>query len=224
MANRKTSKRKGQFPFRYLSAYLGALTLLACTEKATDTAETTEIPRINASSSKTSPSAMVSSRNQNALPETQLPAPPATTSMNHGGEVWSSCHHGFQTSNQPQKDITRLSFLCAPYQGMRRLGPAFFSNLIEGQEVSFERLLQASQVARVFVVSSDDINSFVVHVIDPSGKEIARSHSNAKFAIVHANGAFDIEDTGQHRIRIVGGQGKGTVAAEVWTLPPEKPN
>lgn len=145
-------------------------------------------------------------------------APPAASHPYTRG-VWSSCADGFRTSNQPQRDVTRLSFLCGPYQGMRKLGRTWFGHVEKDKDGSFDVQLRKGQCARVFAVARSELPSFRVNVTGPSDDLVGTGQASAGFAMVNRDGAFCVDETGTFRVRVVARQGMGLVAAEVWTLP-----
>lgn len=135
------------------------------------------------------------------------------------GSTWASCTRGFRTSNQPQRDVTRLSLLCAPYHGMRRFGRTWLGHVGDASPGTFEARLAASQCARVFVTVGDDVRALRVSVIDSKESVIGVAESASSFAVVNEGGAFCVDRTGDYRIRIEVGSGSGPAAAELWTLP-----
>jgi hypothetical protein len=143
--------------------------------------------------------------------------PAASHPFTHG--VWSSCADGFRTSNQPQRDVTRLSFLCGPYQGMRKLGRTWFGHVEKDKDSSFDVHLRKGQCARVFAVARSELPSFRVNVTSPSDALVGTGQASAGFALVDHDGAFCVDETGAFRVRVIARQGTGLVAAEVWTLP-----
>jgi hypothetical protein len=137
------------------------------------------------------------------------------------GSTWASCAHGFRTSNQPQRDVARLSLLCAPYHGMRRFGRTWLGRVGDDSPASFEVRLAASQCARVFVTAGDEVRALRVSVLDSRGEVVGAAESSSSFAVANAEGAFCVDRTGDYRIRIEARRGAGPAAAELWTLPPK---
>lgn len=146
------------------------------------------------------------------------PLPAASHAYQHG--VWSSCANGYGVSGQPRPDVTRLAFLCGPYQGMSRHGRTWFGRLEPGKHASFERTLQKDQCARVFAVAEEPDSVFRVSVSSPSGEVVARNRSHDGFIVVNEQGAFCVGETGSFSIRVEGERGSGRAAVEVWSLPP----
>ncbi len=148
-----------------------------------------------------------------------LPQPLPSANHPYVGQLWASCYHGFRTSNRPHRDVTRLSLLCAPNQGMKRYGRTFFRTMREDDDAHVDVRLAVSQCARVFVVADDGPKSFRAITTGPSGQVLAFAQSTSGFAVLQPDGAFCADETGEYRTRIVIDEGAGTVAAEVWTLP-----
>jgi hypothetical protein len=157
---------------------------------------------------------------------TQTPfdaAPMAVANVDHPfhGPAWTACTNGFRTSNQPQRDVTRLSLSCAPYQGMRRFGRTFFHRATPSSPGSFSIRLATAQCARVFVTADNQVHSFRVSILDSQEAIVGYAQSRSSpFAVANESGAFCVPRTGEYRIRIDIEQGSGLIAAEVWTLPP----
>lgn len=150
----------------------------------------------------------------------RLPLPPvpvASHAYQHG--PWASCSDGFRTSGHPQRDVTRLAYLCGPYQGMRRFGRTFLGRVGPEEDETFEARLHKGQCGRVFAVADEGLASFRVTVSAPSGALLGRGHADTGFVIVNAQGAFCVRETGTFRVTVAAQRGAGQIAAELWVLP-----
>ena len=116
-------------------------------------------------------------------------------------------------------DVTRLAYLCAPYQGMQRHGRTGFHRLKAGGDESFDTTLQQGQCARVFAVSDTPEAIVRITVSAPSGEVVARARSREGFVIVNEQGAFCVREPGAYSVNVEAERGAGRLAVEVWTLP-----
>lgn len=110
--------------------------------------------------------------------------------------------------------------MCAPYQGMSRLGRTWFGRLEKGGTNHFTFHLQNGQCARLFAAADDTLESFRTVIRDPDGQPIGLATSSNGLLIANADGAFCVHATGDYRAEVRSDGGSGLVAAEIWTLPP----
>ena len=135
------------------------------------------------------------------------------------GATWASCADGFRPSDQPQRDITRLSFLCGPYHGMHRDGKTWLGHVGAGSPMEVEASLSATQCARVFATAAQ-VQSLRVSVMDEGGVLIGFAQSAEPFVMANPDGAMCVSQTGKIRIRLEAAKGAGSAAVELWVLPP----
>ncbi|PIE06189.1 MAG: hypothetical protein CSA75_00825 [Sorangium cellulosum] len=135
------------------------------------------------------------------------------------GGNWTSCADGFKVSNQPQRDVTRLSLLCAPYQGMRRYGRTWFGKITAESNDEMDFRLAKGQCARVFATAETSLSSWTVDVVGPGEVLVGHAHTKNGLALANPTGAFCVDRTGDYHVRVKPIEGSGLVAAEVWTLP-----
>ena len=115
----------------------------------------------------------------------------------------------------------RLSLLCGAFHGMRREGTTWFRRVTEDAPAEVDVDLALGQCARGFVVAQDAVRSLRVVVVDSSDVVIARSQSRAQpYVMVGSDRAWCVEQHGRYRVRMEVVRGGGSVAVEVWTLPP----
>lgn len=157
-----------------------------------------------------------------ALGDLDLPVPPVRV-----GGPWVRCYGNFRLSGDPLKDVTRLSLLCGPANGMRRLSPkAIEGHVAEGGAIVTEKLpLVRGACYRVFAVGGPGIINLDVVMRSSRGVMLATDGSEDAWPIVQPDRPVcALEDDDGASVEISARRGAGRFAAEVWVLkPPKRP-
>ncbi|MGK4004601.1 hypothetical protein WMF31_18355 [Sorangium sp. So ce1036] len=151
-----------------------------------------------------------------ALEDPDLPVPPVRV-----GGPWVRCYGNFRLSGDPRKDVTRLSLLCGPANGMRRLSPeAIEGHVAEGGAIVTEKLqLVRGACYRVFAVGGPGIINLDVAVRSSRGAMVASDGSEDAWPIVQPDRPVcALEDDDGASVEISARRGAGRFAAEVWVL------
>ncbi|WP_438030558.1 hypothetical protein [Sorangium sp. So ce233] len=136
------------------------------------------------------------------------------------GGPWVRCYGNFKISGEPAKDVTRLSLLCGPENGMRRLSTkAIEGHVAEGGAIVSEPL-QALRGAcyRVFAVGGPGILNLDVAVRSSRGAMIASDGTEDAWPIVQPDRPFCPLEDDDATVEISARRGAGRFAAEVWVL------
>jgi hypothetical protein len=136
------------------------------------------------------------------------------------GGPWVRCYGNFRLSGEPLKDVTRLSLLCGPENGMRRLSKnALEGSVAEGQPPVTERMRAVrGECYRVFAAADRGVSDLDVAVRSSRGVMIASDGGEDGWPIVQPDRPFcALEDDGV-TVEISARKGAGRFAAEVWVL------
>ncbi len=145
----------------------------------------------------------------------ELPAPVKV------GGPWVSCYGGFHPSGDPLKDVTRLSLLCGPANGMRRLSKETFKGAIDKGGAPASTSFEAKQGAcyRVFAVAELSVGDLDLTVRSSRGAPIAADHGEDVWPIVQPDRPFCPLENDRYTLEVSSARGSGRFAAEVWILP-----
>ncbi|XXT24267.1 hypothetical protein WME94_22280 [Sorangium sp. So ce429] len=136
------------------------------------------------------------------------------------GGPWVRCYGNFRITGDPAKDVTRLSLLCGPENGMRRLSP----RPIEGQVAEGGAIVTAPLQAvrgacyRVFAVGGPGVLNLDVAVRSSRGAMIASDGTEDAWPIVQPDRPFCPLEDDDATVEISARRGGGRFAAEVWVL------
>ncbi|MDC0682178.1 hypothetical protein [Sorangium atrum] len=136
------------------------------------------------------------------------------------GGPWVRCYGNFRISGDPLKDVTRLSLLCGPENGMRRISPKPIEGQVaEGGAIVTEKL-QAVRGAcyRVFAVGGPGVLNLDVAVRSSRGAMIASDGTEDAWPIVQPDRPFCPLEDDDATVEISARRGNGRFAAEVWML------
>ncbi|MCC6557155.1 MAG: hypothetical protein IT372_29735 [Polyangiaceae bacterium] len=136
------------------------------------------------------------------------------------GGPWVRCYGNFRLSGEPLKDVTRLSILCGPENGMRRLSrQAFEGAVAEGQPAAAEgfRAVQG-ECYRVFAAADRGVADLDVAIRSSRGVVIATDGGEDAWPIVQPDRPFCALEDDAVTVEISARKGAGRFAAEVWVL------
>jgi len=153
-------------------------------------------------------------------------AEPAWPPVRVGGP-WVSCYGNFRPSGEPVKDVTRLSLLCGPENGMRRLSKQPIEGAVAegGPAVAQPFEARRGDCYRVFAVAEPSVGDLDVTVQSGHGAAIAADHGEDGWPIVQPDRPFCPLADDRYTVEITARRGRGRFAAEVWVLrsPTEAP-
>jgi hypothetical protein len=144
---------------------------------------------------------------------------PAETPVRVGGP-WVRCYGNFRPSGQPVKDVTRLSLLCGPENGMRRMSPTTLEGSVsEGSAPASSTFSgKRGECYRVFAVAEPSVADLDVTIESSRGAAIAADHGEDAWPIVQPDRPFCPLEDDTLTLRISARRGAGRFAAEVWRL------
>jgi hypothetical protein len=148
-------------------------------------------------------------------------APPAdaTPPVRVGGP-WVRCYGGFHPAGDPVKDVTRLSILCGPENGMKRLSKQPFEGTVAaGGPVASESFdARRGECYRVFAVAEPAVQDLDVVVRSSRGAPLAADHGEDAWPIVQPDRPFCPLEDDRYTVEVSAKRGGGRFAAEVWVL------
>ncbi len=131
-----------------------------------------------------------------------------------------SCYGKFRIEGDPRKDLTRLSLLCGPANGMHRAS----KDPIEGEVAEGQAPITQSfsskkgECYRIFAVAEPSVSDLDVVVHSSRGTAIAADHGEDAWPIVQPDRPFCPLEDDTLTIELTAKHGKGRVVAEVWSL------
>ena len=149
------------------------------------------------------------------------PAPPETPALPlRVGGPWVRCFGNFKISGAPVPDVTRLSLLCGPENGMDRLSKKpFEGSVAEGQPpLSTTFPARRGECYRIFAVAEPAVADLDVTVRSSRGAAIAADHGEDAWPIVQPDRPFCALEDDTFTVEISARQGSGGFAAEIWRL------
>jgi hypothetical protein len=146
--------------------------------------------------------------------------PTAPTPPVRVGGPWVRCYGNFRTSGEPLTDVTRLSLLCGPANGMRRLSKKPIEGSVEEGGPSVTEMLEAKrgECYRIFAVAEPTVADLDVTVQSSRGAAIAADHSEDSWPIVQPDRPFCPLADDRVTVEVSAHRGRGRFAAEVWVL------
>lgn len=150
-----------------------------------------------------------------SAPDPDLPPLPVRV-----GGPWVRCYGNFRLTGDPLKDLTRLSLLCGPENGMRRASPKPIEGRVAEGGPGVEEKLYAVRGAcyRVFAVGGPGIINLDVAVRSSRGATIATDGGEDAWPIVQPDRPFCALEDDLITVEISARRGEGRFAAEVWML------
>ncbi len=146
------------------------------------------------------------------------------------GGPWVRCYGGFHPTGEPVKDVTRLSLLCGPENGMRRLSTRPLEGRVAagGPGVSETFEARRGECYRVFAVAETErdggagsdpgVGDLDVVVRSSRGSAIAADHGEDAWPIVQPDRPFCALEDDRYTLEVSAKRGGGRFAAEVWVL------
>lgn len=136
------------------------------------------------------------------------------------GGPWVRCYGNFRASGEPVKDVTRLSLLCGPENGMRRLSTKTLEGSVAEGAAPVTGAIQAKrgECYRVFAVAEPSVADLDVTVRSSRGATIASDHGEDAWPVVQPDRPFCALEDDTWAIEIGARRGKGRFAYEVWVL------
>jgi hypothetical protein len=136
------------------------------------------------------------------------------------GGPWVRCYGGFHPAGDPVKDVTRLSVLCGPENGMKRLSKAPLQGTLTeggpGVTETFEA--RRGECYRVFAVAERTVSDLDVVVRSSRGSALAADHGEDAWPIVQPDRPFCALEDDRYTVEVSTKHGGGRFAAEVWVL------
>jgi hypothetical protein len=136
------------------------------------------------------------------------------------GGPWVRCYGGFHPSGEPLKDVTRLSLLCGPENGMKRLSREPLTGTVSAGGPPVSETFEAYRGAcyRVFAVAEASVADLDVVVRSSRGSAIAADHGEDSWPIVQPDRPFCALEDDHYTVEVTAKRGSGRFAAEVWML------
>jgi hypothetical protein len=118
------------------------------------------------------------------------------------------------------KDVTRLSLLCGPENGMRRLSKKPLEGTVTegGPPVTDSFEARRGECYRVFAVAEPGVADLDVVVRSSRGAAIAADHGEDAWPIVQPDRPFCPLEDDRYAVEVTAHRGAGRFAAEVWVL------
>lgn len=140
------------------------------------------------------------------------------------GGPWVRCYGNFKPSGEVEKDLTRLTILCGPENGMSRLGDkTLLGSVTEGgPPVSTTFAAERGACYRVFAVAERAVADLDVVVRSSRGSALAADHGEDPWPIVQPDRPFCALEDDRFTVEITARRGNGRFAAEVWVLATPK--
>ena len=136
------------------------------------------------------------------------------------GGPWIRCYGNFRLEGDLRKDLTRLTMLCGPENGMRRLTkePVEAEVAEGGAAVPFPLEAKKGECYRIFAVAEPTVTDLDVVVRSSRGTSIAADHGQDRWPIVQPDRPFCPLEDDTLTVELAARRGKGKVVAEVWAL------
>lgn len=134
------------------------------------------------------------------------------------GNPWARCYDGFRPgTDTPQAGAMRLSLLCGPSTGMRRLPPDLEGRVdTEGPESSHAVRLESTHCYRLFAAAPRSVEDLELELRGPSGEVVDLVNRGGPWAVLPAQGPLCIEDGGRHVLSVRTHGGHGEYVVQLW--------
>jgi hypothetical protein len=152
-------------------------------------------------------------------------APTSSAAPVRVGGPWVRCYGGFHPEGDPVKDVTRLSLLCGPENGMKRLSRAPLQGALTEGGPSVTETFEArrGECYRVFAVAEPGVADLDVVVRSSRGAALAADHGEDAWPIVQPDRPFCALEDDRYTLDVSTKHGGGRFAAEVWVLRTPSP-
>jgi hypothetical protein len=136
------------------------------------------------------------------------------------GGPWVRCYGGFHPSGEPVVDVTRLSLLCGPENGMKRLSASPLEGAVAagGPPVTEAFEAHRGECYRIFAVAAAGVGDLDVVVRSSRGTAIAADHGEDAWPIVQPDRPFCALEDDRYTVEVSAQRGSGRFAAELWGL------
>ena len=143
------------------------------------------------------------------------PTPPVRV-----GGPWVRCYGGFHPAGDPVKDVTRLSVLCGPENGMKRLSKQPLEGTVRegGPSVSETFEARRGECYRVFAVAEPSVADLDFVLRSSRGAAVAADHGEDAWPIVQPDRPVCPLEDDRYTFEVSAKRGSGRFAAEVWVL------
>jgi hypothetical protein len=142
------------------------------------------------------------------------------------GGPWVRCYGSFRISGDVVKDVTRLSLLCGPENGMSRLGDKALEGAVTEGGAAVTTTFEAKRGAcyRLFAVAEPSVGDLDVVVRSSRGAPLAADHGEDAWPIVQPDRPFCALEDDRYTVEVSAKRGAGRFALETWVLqtPPAK--
>jgi len=130
------------------------------------------------------------------------------------------CYGGFHLEGDPKKDLTRLTMLCGPENGMHRVSKEpFEAEVNEGAPViTTELSAKKGECYRIFAVAEPSVKDLDIVVRSSRGAQIAADHGEDAWPIVQPDRPFCPLEDDTLTVEMTARHGRGKMVAEVWAL------
>jgi hypothetical protein len=151
---------------------------------------------------------------------TSEPEVRAATPLVRIGGPWVQCYGSFHPAGDPVKDVTRLSLLCGPENGMRRLSKAPIEGAVTEGAAPITTTFEArrGECYRVFAVADASVTDLDLTVRSSRGAPVAADHGEDAWPIVQPDRPFCPLEKDVYTLEIAAHRGQGRFAAEIWVL------
>jgi hypothetical protein len=143
------------------------------------------------------------------------PTPPVRV-----GGPWVRCYGGFHPAGDPLKDVTRLSVLCGPENGMKRLSRVTLQGAVRegGPAVTETFEARRGECYRIFAVAEPTVLDLDVVIRSSRGSAVAADHGEDAWPIVQPDRPLCPLENDRYTVEVTAKRGGGRFASEVWVL------
>jgi hypothetical protein len=136
------------------------------------------------------------------------------------GGPWVRCYGNFRLSGEPLKDLTRLTLLCGPENGMWRLSTQpIEGHVAEGQPGVLETLKAVrGECYRLFAVGGPGVLNLDITLRSSRSSTIATDGSEDAWPILQPDRPFCPLENDTITVEISARRGEGRFVAEIWVL------
>lgn len=162
----------------------------------------------------TSPAA---SATPSAVPAVDADGADAAAHGEPTGVTWSRCAEGFRAGGGARRDLVRLSALCGPPNGQKRVGSTVEGDAPGPVEVRFDAA--DGDCVRAFAAADPKVGPLALELVDPSGRVVATESGAGRWGVLRSDRPVCVKGSGSYVVRARARGGAGKVAVEAWVLP-----
>ncbi len=162
-------------------------------------------------------------------PSADEPAPSAAPSAAvtapsgriESGGPFVTCLAGFSPSAEPVRDVTRLSLVCGPENGMRRVLEVPFEGALSegGAALEIPLELKRGSCYRVFAVADPAIEDLDVSLSSARGVVIASDPGVGRVVVLQPDRPLCSTADDAATLRVLAKKGRGRFALEIYAMP-----